>query len=95
MGVSAWIAASEVESAFMLFNTFIGFALGPLGGLFALGIFTKHGGGTAGLLALFVGVGTVVTLHVLNQSGRIDLMPLLYGFFGVTSTFVAGRSERR
>lgn len=88
--VSAYIAFTKVESAFMLFNTFIGFALGPLGGLFALGVFTKHAGGKAGLGALLIGVVSVVAIHLLNQSGAIDVMPLLYGFFGFTSTLVAG-----
>ncbi|WP_435893893.1 sodium:solute symporter family transporter [Oceaniferula spumae] len=90
MLVSAYIAFTKVDSAFMLFNTFIGFALGPLGGLFALGVFTKHAGGKAGLGALLIGVVSVVSIHLLNQSGAIDVMPLLYGFFGFTSTLVAG-----
>jgi SSS family transporter len=84
--VSSYIAFTKVDSAFMLFNTFIGFALGPLGGLFALGIFTKHSSGKAGLIALLCGVATVVSVHLL----QLDVMPLLYGFIGFTSTFFVG-----
>lgn len=84
--VSSYIAYTKVDSAFMLFNTFIGFALGPLGGLFALGIFTKHSSGTAGLLALLCGVATVVSVHLL----QLDVMPLLYGFIGFMTTFLSG-----
>lgn len=90
MLVSAYIAFTKVDSAFMLFNTFIGFALGPLGGLFALGVFTKHAGGKAGLGALLIGVVSVVTIHLMNQSGVIDIMPLLYGFCGFFATLLAG-----
>ncbi|NWK54754.1 sodium/solute symporter [Verrucomicrobiaceae bacterium N1E253] len=88
--VSSYIAWTKIDSAFMLFNTFIGFALGPLGGLFALGVFTKHSSGKAGLIGLLCGVVTVVTVHILNETKIIDVMPLLYGFIGFTSTFIAG-----
>jgi len=84
--VSSFIAYTKVDSAFMLFNTFIGFALGPLGGLFALGIFNKRSGGVAGLMGLICGVITVVTVHFM----KLDVMPLLYGCFGFMSTFIMG-----
>ncbi|MFC4995577.1 sodium:solute symporter family transporter [Rubritalea tangerina] len=86
IGVSSYIAWTKIDSAFMVFNQFIGFALGPLGGLFALGIFTKHAGGKAGLVALLIGVCTVVSIHVIG----FDVMPLLYGFIGFFSTLIAG-----
>lgn len=84
--LSSYIAYTRVDSAFMLFNTFIGFALGPMGGLFALGIFTKHSSGTAGLIALLSGVGTVISVHLL----QLDIMPLLYGCIGFMTTLIGG-----
>jgi SSS family solute:Na+ symporter len=78
------------DGVFMLFNRFIGFALGPLGGLFALGIFSRRPNGLAGLLALISGVVIVVTVYFLNEAGVIDLMPLLYGAVGFLTTLVVG-----
>lgn len=88
--VSTYLAYGKTDSIFILFNTFIGFALGPLGALFALGVFGKWVSGKAGLLAFVFGVVAVLLVYFLNQSGRIDLMPLLYGFVGFMSTFLAG-----
>ncbi|MGC6565444.1 MAG: sodium:solute symporter family transporter, partial [Akkermansiaceae bacterium] len=90
IGVSCFLAKMGTDGVFMLFNRFIGFALGPLGGLFALGIFSKRPNGLAGLLALICGVASVVTAYLLNEAGVIDLMPLLYGAVGFVSTIVAG-----
>ena len=90
IGVSFLLAKMGTDGVFMLFNRFIGFALGPLGGLFALGIFSKLPNGQAGLLALICGVASVVTAYFLNEAGVIDLMPLLYGAVGFVSTIVAG-----
>ncbi|MGC6564059.1 MAG: sodium:solute symporter family transporter, partial [Akkermansiaceae bacterium] len=90
IGVSCFLAEMGTDGVFMLFNRFIGFALGPLGGLFALGIFSKRPNGLAGLLALICGVASVVTAYLLNEAGVIDLMPLLYGAVGFVSTIVAG-----
>ncbi len=90
MILSTYLAQGRVDSAFFLFNTFIGFALGPLGALFALGVFGKKVGRNAGLPALVFGVISVFTVYFLNQAGLIDLMPLLYAFIGFTSTFIAG-----
>ena len=73
-----------------MFNRFIGFALGPLGGLFALGVFTRRANGMAGLLALVAGVLAVVVTSVANEAGIIDVMPLLYGAIGFFTTFATG-----
>jgi SSS family solute:Na+ symporter len=90
MGVSCYLAMIKTDEVFMLFNRFIGFALGPLGGLFALGIFSRRPNGRAGLLALISGVLTVVTVYLMNEAGVIDLMPLLYGAVGFLTTLVVG-----
>ncbi|MBC8148443.1 MAG: hypothetical protein H8E96_02050, partial [Verrucomicrobiaceae bacterium] len=90
IGVSCVLAKMGTDGVFMLFNRFIGFALGPLGGLFALGIFSRRPNGRAGLLALISGVASVVTVYFLNEAGVVDIMPLLYGAVGFLTTLVAG-----
>ena len=90
IGVSCVLAKMGTDGVFMLFNRFIGFALGPLGGLFALGIFSRRPNGRAGLLALISGVASVVTVYFLNEAGVVDIMPLLYGAVGFLMTLVAG-----
>ncbi len=90
IGVSCVLAIMETDEVFMLFNRFIGFALGPLGGLFALGIFSRRPNGLAGLVALISGVLTVTVTYFLNEAGVIDLMPLLYGAVGFLTTLVMG-----
>ena len=90
IGVSCVLAKMGTDGVFMLFNRFIGFALGPLGGLFALGIFSRRPNGRAGLLALISGVASVVTVYFLNEVGVVDIMPLLYGAVGFLMTLVAG-----
>ena len=90
IGVSSYLALMKTDEVFMLFNRFIGFALGPLGGLFALGIFSRRPNGKAGLFALIFGVVAVVSVYLMNEAGVIDLMPLLYGAVGFFSTLLMG-----
>lgn len=90
IGVSSYLAMIKTDEVFMLFNRFIGFALGPLGGLFALGIFSRRSNGLAGLLALIFGVQSVTVTYILNEIGAIDLMPLLYGAVGFMTTLISG-----
>ena len=90
IGVSSYLAMIKTDEVFMLFNRFIGFALGPLGGLFALGVFSRRSDGRAGLCALIAGVVTVIGVYLMNEAGIIDLMPLLYGAVGFLTTLVVG-----
>ena len=90
IGCSYFLAMSKADEVFMMFNRFIGFALGPLGGLFALGIFTSRPSGVAGLSALLVGVCSVIGAFLMNEMGIIDLLPLLYGAVGFLVTFLTG-----
>jgi Na+/proline symporter len=90
IGISCVLAKMGTDGVFMLFNRFIGFALGPLGGLFALGIFSRRPNGLAGLVALISGVLTVTVTYFLNEAGVIDLMPLLYGAVGFLTTLGTG-----
>ena len=90
IGVSSYLAMIKTDEVFMLFNRFIGFALGPLGGLFALGVFSRRSDGRAGFCALIAGVVTVIGVYLMNEAGIIDLMPLLYGAVGFLTTLVVG-----
>ncbi|MEM0970210.1 MAG: cyclically-permuted mutarotase family protein, partial [Verrucomicrobiota bacterium] len=88
MMIASWIAATSMRSAFDAFNTFLGMALGPVGGLFFLGVITKRIQGSAALIGASVGFATVLAIHLARQSGCIDLWPILNGMvsFGVTVT---------
>lgn len=90
IAVSSYLALIGTDEVFFLFNRFIGFALGPLGGLFALGVFTRRANGMAGVMALVAGVMAVVGTSVANEAGIIDVMPLLYGAIGFFTTLATG-----
>jgi SSS family transporter len=87
-GIAAalWMAAARVESAFKAFNTMIGLTAGPLGGLFALGVFTRRAHGTGAILG--AGAGLVAVL-ALRGSGA-PVTGLLYGFVGLTVCVAVG-----
>ena len=88
--VAALLAATGLDAVFKAYTTFIGFVLGPLGGLFALGVFTKGASGRAGLLAMVAGVVSVIGVYAANEVGAIDLWPLLYGAIGFLTTLAVG-----
>ena len=88
--LASWIAATGMKSAFDAFNTFIGMALGPVGGMFFLGVFVKRSSGSAALIGAVVGFLTVLTLHFARQVGAIDLWPILNGMISFTVTAVVG-----
>ena len=86
--VSVWIAKQELKSAFDTFNMFVGFVLGPLAAMFALGVFTKHVSGKACLIGAFAGSATIITVTFLNNAGVIDVWSLLNGLICFVVTFV-------
>tara|TARA_R110002096_G_scaffold163342_1_gene330872 strand:+ start:405 stop:3026 length:2622 start_codon:yes stop_codon:yes gene_type:complete len=90
IGLAAWIAAGGMQSAFDAYNTFIGMALGPVGGMFFLGVFAKRTGGASALIGALVGFLTVLTIHFVRQSGAIDLWPVLNGLISFVVTVVVG-----
>ena len=59
--VAMWLARSDVKSAYELFNSFLGLALGALAGIFVMGAFTKN----TSALGAFVGfiVSMLVVLY--------------------------------
>ncbi|QQL44276.1 sodium:solute symporter family transporter [Sulfuriroseicoccus oceanibius] len=84
--VAIIMAKSDIESAFKTFNSIIGLTAGSLGGLFALGIFTRKANGTAALIAAFIGAGVVITLFLTEA----PVTGLLYAFIGFATCFVLG-----
>jgi len=84
--VAVWMAESGLESAFKTFNILIGLTAGSLGGLFALGVFTRRAHGAGALLGAFLGLGVVLGLRF---SGA-PVTGLLYGFIGFGVCFGAG-----
>lgn len=90
IALASWIAATGMKSAFDTFNTFIGMALGPVGGMFFLGVFTKRPSGYCALVGALVGFLFVLFLHSLRESGNLDLWPVLNGLISFVLTVVVG-----
>ena len=73
ISVAALIAYTGMKSAFDSYNTFIGMALGPVAGIFFLGVFTKRPGRHSGLIGALVGFLAVLSIHFARSSGSLDL----------------------
>jgi SSS family solute:Na+ symporter len=86
IALAVWMAKSQIESAFKTFNTLIGLTAGSLGGLFALGVFTRSAGAAGALIGAVCGFATVVGLHL----AKAPVSGLLYGFIGFTICFAIG-----
>ncbi len=87
IAVAIWMAKANIESAFKTFNTLIGLTAGPLGGLFALGIFSRRATGGGAFAGALLGFATVCTLHF----SPAPVTGLLFGFVGFAVSFIAGR----
>lgn len=88
--LAGWIAATGMKSAFDSFNTFIGMALGPVGGMFFLGVFIKRASGASALIGSLAGFLSVLGIHLAREAGAIDLWPLLNGMISFGITVVVG-----
>ena len=86
IGAACAMALSDVESAFKTFNHLIGLTAGALGGLFALGVFTRRANGTGAMVGAPLGVATVLALYFL----RSPVSGLLYAFIGFSVCFGVG-----
>ncbi len=82
---SVMIAKGGMQSAFDEFNKFVGFIMGPLAAMFALGIFTKRVGGKACLIGAIVGF-----IAVVNKGKMIDVevWGLFNGLISFSVTFI-------
>lgn len=81
-----WMAKSDLQSAFAAFNTLIGLTAGSLGGLFALGVFTRRANGRGALIGAIAGFAAVVSLEVT----KAPVTGLLYAFIGCAVCFITG-----
>ncbi len=90
IALAAWIAATGIKSAFDAFNTFIGMALGPVGGMFFVGVFVKRASGASALVGAVVGFLSVLLIHLARESGVVDLWPVLNGLISFVVTVLVG-----
>jgi SSS family solute:Na+ symporter len=81
-----WMAQSDLQSAFAAFNTLIGLTAGSLGGLFALGVFTRRANGPGAFIGAISGFTAVVFLELAGA----PVAGLLYAFIGCAVCFVTG-----
>lgn len=81
-----WMAESDLQSAFAAFNSLIGLTAGSLGGLFALGVFTRRANGAGAIIGAIAGFSAVIFLEISNA----PVAGLLYAFIGCTVCFTIG-----
>jgi SSS family transporter len=86
VGAALAMASSGVSSAFQTFNTLIGLAAGSMGGLFALGVFTRVANGKGALVGAATGFATVLALRL----AEAPVIGILYGLIGFVTCFVVG-----
>jgi solute:Na+ symporter, SSS family len=86
VGTALVMAWSGISSAFETFNTLIGLAAGPMGGLFALGIFTRSANGRGAFAGALVAFATVLALRLLGT----PIAGILYGFIGFSTCMAIG-----
>ena len=86
VGAALAMAWSGVSSAFQTFNTLIGLTAGSMGGLFALGVFTKAANGRGAMVGAVAGFAAVLALWILEA----PVIGILYGLVGFATCFVVG-----
>lgn len=85
-GTALWMAESDLQSAFAAFNTMIGLTAGSLGGLFALGVFTRRANGRGAFIGALAGFASVIALEL----AKAPVAGLLYAFIGCSTCFIVG-----
>ncbi|MFQ5772057.1 MAG: hypothetical protein ACE5HX_16090, partial [bacterium] len=85
MGLALLMATWEIKSLFDQFNIFLGLFASGLGGLFAMGIFTRRIHGAGALIGL---LSSAFVLAVVKRLTPVSF--LLYGFIGLASCVVTG-----
>ncbi len=79
------LAWGDIESAWKTFLTIIGFVMGPLCGIFLLGMFTKRGNTKGAIVGASLGVVVLVWARYFTP-----MSGLLYAPLGIATAFVAG-----
>jgi SSS family transporter len=95
IAVAIVLARSGIESAFKTFQSIIGLTAGSLGGLFALGVFTRRANGRGAVVGALAGFATVMILKLLadaaaSRGEEAAVTGLLYAFIGFTVCFAVG-----
>ena len=76
---------ADIESAWKTFLTVIGFVMGPLCGIFLLGMFTRAGNSRGAVAGAVAGVAALVSVKYLTQTNG-----LLYAPIGIAVSFGVG-----
>ena len=79
------LAVGNIESAWKTFMMVIGFVMGPLCGVFLLGMFTKSANSTGAIAAAIGGVTALLCVKYLTQTSG-----LLYAPIGIIGAFSVG-----
>tara|TARA_R110002096_G_scaffold26518_21_gene81828 strand:- start:3582 stop:6107 length:2526 start_codon:yes stop_codon:yes gene_type:complete len=79
------LAWGDIESAWKTFLTIIGFVMGPLCGIFLLGMFTKRGNAKGAILGAALGVGILIWARYFTP-----MSGLLYAPLGIATAFAGG-----
>lgn len=94
-GLALLMATWGISSLWDQFNTIVGLFAGGLGGIFVLGIFSKHTNGTGAIIGLITsGIGQYfikeyTDIHFLLYAFTGMIIAILVGYF---SSFVIGRN---
>jgi len=84
-GVAVWMALSDIKSIWDLFMSLLGLLSGGLGGLFALGIFTRRANGVGGLIGL---IASALILYWVKTHTSIHFF--IYAAIGFVSCVIVG-----
>lgn len=85
LGMALVLASISINSLWDQFNFFLGLLTSGLGGLFAMGVFTKRIGTRSAYTGYF---GSFILLIICSRYTSVS--PTLYGFLGLVSCFVIG-----
>ncbi len=83
--VAVWMAVADIKSIWDLFMSLLGLLSGGLGGLFALGIFTRRANGVGGLVGL---IASALILYWVKTHTSIHFF--LYAGTGFISCMIVG-----
>ena len=86
IAVALWFANSGIENAFKTFLGITGLATGSLGGVFALGVFTKKGNATGAIVGALAGIAAVAIV----KFAKLPVTGILYALIGLMTCFVVG-----
>ena len=90
IATACYVSVANMKSAFDTFNMFVGFVMGPLAAIFALGIFTQRVSGGAALIAAVAGALVLGAIQVTNNMGLTNIWGLFNGLICFMVTFSTG-----